>query len=157
MSLLKSCASNVHLPSVPFGPLLQLWASSYSTGRHAISTPTHLSILRTDTFSPRLRRSGLKCLCSRETCESGLTTKAQPRRTSDVAREGGYASAIRRWLQRFVSPRCHTHQSRLSEPHFGHSVCPELSNCPWQRWHTPAVRVMCISTAFASRSSMPDA
>ena len=34
-----------------------------------------------------------------------LTTKAQPRRTCDVAREGGYASAIRRWLQQFVRPR----------------------------------------------------
>src|SRR5262245_38309408 len=31
-----------------------------------------------------------------------LTTKAQPRRTSDVARAGGPANAIRSWLQRFV-------------------------------------------------------
>src|SRR5262245_37573671 len=35
---------------------------------------------------------------------NGLTTKAQPRRNSDVARAGGHANAIRRWLQRFV--RC---------------------------------------------------
>src|SRR5262245_55599946 len=30
------------------------------------------------------------------------TTQAQPRRTNDVARDSGYASATRRWLQRFV-------------------------------------------------------
>jgi len=33
---------------------------------------------------------------------SGLTTQAQPRRTSDVARECGTANANLRWLQRFV-------------------------------------------------------
>src|SRR4051794_40041232 len=37
--------------------------------------------------------------------QSRLTTQAQPRRTSDVGRECGTASANRRWLQRMVRPR----------------------------------------------------
>ena len=32
----------------------------------------------------------------------GLTTQAEPRRTSDVNRESGTESANRRWLQRIV-------------------------------------------------------
>src|SRR5262245_7487852 len=60
-------------------------------------------------------------------------TKAQPSRTSDVVRESGHASAIRRWLQRFVRHQILSFCKRLAAlpcEHDGRGGQPLRQNTP---------------------------